>query len=217
MQQQQPVSYQYPECGPWGITMSDQLRTASRLNTTFSQRSWADAKQDGCLPPPCGKYPSWPPPRNDGFVYPTMQKKPQELLTLGESNAGFEQPWARQAPRQSSGSQHQFWEAGQSPNGCPLGQGIGAHDDLVWSPPQAFGVVGVGGGTNGGGAFSSSSPNDNGVVYRDLSFEVASKLANEFLSQPQGQQQQQQQQAALANYASQQCQSWNQKNVPAMQ
>lgn len=75
-------SYEYPNCGPWGITLNDQLRTTSKLNTTFSQRGWEDAKQDGCLPQPCTKLPSWPPPKGVGFIFPTDQKKPQEIMDL---------------------------------------------------------------------------------------------------------------------------------------
>lgn len=124
--QEPPRSYNYPQCGPWGITLSDELRTQSRLNTAFSQRAWAGAKQDGCLPAPCGTLPTWPPPRGDGFVYPSLSKKPQELLTLGEDNtSGFGHPWASRAPR-SAERHHKFWEAGANPNGCPLDQAIGA-------------------------------------------------------------------------------------------
>ncbi|HEY9815624.1 MAG TPA: hypothetical protein V6D20_07480, partial [Candidatus Obscuribacterales bacterium] len=65
------------------MTLNDQLGVASQLNTTFSQRAWEDAKQDGCLPKPHLALPQWPPPAGRGFVFPTAQKKPQELLDLG--------------------------------------------------------------------------------------------------------------------------------------
>lgn len=72
---EQQRSYEYPNCGPWGITLNDQLRNTSVLNTTFSQRGWESAKQDGCLPQPSTKLPTWPPPKGVGFVFPTDQKK----------------------------------------------------------------------------------------------------------------------------------------------
>lgn len=156
-------TYQYPNCGPWGITVSDQLQTASRLNTTFSQRSWADAKQNGCLPPPGKGYPKWPPPRTDGFVYPTLDKKPIELATLGESLADFSKPFANRAPQQYSGTTHQFWEAGQTSQGTPLDQAIGSGDS--WDTTRS-----------GSGSGSGSEP-----AYKDLSYDVAHKLALEML------------------------------------
>lgn len=79
------MSYDYSNAGPWGVTVNDQLKTTSQLNTSFSQRAWEDAKQDGCLPQPCLSLPQWPPPAGQGFVYPTQQKKPIEILDLGTS------------------------------------------------------------------------------------------------------------------------------------
>ena len=63
--------------------MDDQLRTESRLNASFSQNAWANAQLTGCLPRPCRPPPSWPPPPNEGFIYPTLEKKQQELLDGG--------------------------------------------------------------------------------------------------------------------------------------
>ena len=70
-------SYQYPQCGPWNQTVDGQLDRNAQLNTSFSQRGWTDAKQDGCLPAPCGPYPSWPPPQRSGYIYPTDDSEPQ--------------------------------------------------------------------------------------------------------------------------------------------
>lgn len=70
-------------CGPWGITLQDQLRTQSELNASFSQHAWADAQLSGCLPRTCNPLPKWPPPPGEGFIYPTLEKKQQELLDLG--------------------------------------------------------------------------------------------------------------------------------------
>src|SRR5579872_3672742 len=76
-------TYQYPNCGPWGITLDDELRTESRLNASFSQRSWEDARLDGCLPRPGRPLPRWPPPPGKGFIYPTMEKGQTVLQDLG--------------------------------------------------------------------------------------------------------------------------------------
>lgn len=76
-------TYNFPSCGPWGVTLDDQLRTESRLNASFSQDAWANAQLTGCLPRPCRPLPNWPPPPGQGFIYPTLEKKPQELLDLG--------------------------------------------------------------------------------------------------------------------------------------
>lgn len=149
-------TYHYPQCGPWGITLSDELNTQARLNTSFSQRAWADAKQNGCQPPPGESYPSWPPPRGDGFVYPTLSKKPQELMTLGEDvSGGFGQPFSCSAPR-SADRYQKFWEQGANPAGCPMDQAVAG--------PRAQGC-----------AQEQSNPQ------RDLSYAVANRIASEML------------------------------------
>ena len=77
-------SYFFPSCGPWGVTLDDELRTESRLNASFSQNAWANAQLTGCLPRPCRPLPNWPPPAGEGFIYPTFSDtKEQELLDLG--------------------------------------------------------------------------------------------------------------------------------------
>lgn len=70
-------SYDYPQCGPWGISLNEQLGQVAQLNSSFSQRGWEDAKQSGCLPQPCAPYPTWPPPQRNGFVYPVSDEQPQ--------------------------------------------------------------------------------------------------------------------------------------------
>jgi len=43
-------------------------------------------------------YPTWPPPKQDGFIYPTLEKKSEELMNLGVTSEGFDTPWSRDAP-----------------------------------------------------------------------------------------------------------------------
>lgn len=75
--------YVAPSCGAYGISLDDQLRTESRLNASFSQNAWANAQLSGCLPRPCRPPQKWPPTPGQGFIYPTLEKKQQELLDLG--------------------------------------------------------------------------------------------------------------------------------------
>lgn len=79
---QEGKEYVYPNCGPWGVTVDQALATQSRLNSTFSETQWQNAKMDGCLPQPGLPYPQWPPPPNT-FIYPTLQKGPTQVLDLG--------------------------------------------------------------------------------------------------------------------------------------
>ena len=143
-----------------GAGYSDELSKQAGLNASFSERSWAEVKQDGCMLPPKA-YPSWPPPRGDGFVYPTMSKRPQELMTLGEGEgAGFGRPWADGA---SESTKH--WGQGASSDGNPL--------------PQAHRYGPCGAGALGSGAVNVS--NDPPAPY-DLAYTVSKRIAEEMLS-----------------------------------
>lgn len=79
---------------PWGISQKQLLDTQSVLNTSFSQRAWANAELDGCLSKPCGKLPDWPPPRADGFIYPTADKETQYVQGVGSAVSGFQEPFS---------------------------------------------------------------------------------------------------------------------------
>ena len=60
---------QYSEIGPYGINLQQQFDTNNATNTAFDSLAWENAKQDGCLPPPCQPgLPDWPPPKGDGFI-----------------------------------------------------------------------------------------------------------------------------------------------------
>jgi len=112
MQQDLTRSYHAPvSCGPWGITLDDTLRTQSRLNASFDQRSWEDAKLDGCLPRVCNPLPSWPP---QNFIYPSGDgnKKPQELLDLGVAT-GCPATYALESPYVQGGN---YTPQAQSPS-----------------------------------------------------------------------------------------------------
>jgi len=118
------ATYNYPECGPWGITLKDQLTTNSRLNASFSQRAWEDAKQNGCLPAPCKPYPRWPPPARTGYVYPVAgNKKPQEVLDLGGSDFANDATCGGQPFIANNLTRPTSWPAspclGASNTGCP--------------------------------------------------------------------------------------------------
>jgi hypothetical protein len=76
--------YQESQCGPWGVRLNGQIQRTSELNIPFDQLQWEEAKLDGCLPQPCAQYPTWPPPKDVGFVYPSLEKVNQyELLGSG--------------------------------------------------------------------------------------------------------------------------------------
>ena len=81
-------SYQEPQNGPWGHTINGQIERTAELNVPFDQNQFQEAKQNGCLPPPCKAYPSWPPPYGVGFIYPSLQKGTQETL-IGEERGCF--------------------------------------------------------------------------------------------------------------------------------
>lgn len=78
--------YQQQECGPWGITLTQELDRTMRTNTAFSQFAWESAKQEGChYPCPERKLPSWPPCGK--FIYPTLQKDGAQKV-VGVQNNG---------------------------------------------------------------------------------------------------------------------------------
>jgi hypothetical protein len=81
-------SFQQQQAGPWGTTLNGQIARSAELNTPFDQQQFEEAKQNGCLPPTCKAYPSWPPPYGTGFIYPSLQKGTQETL-LGEERGCF--------------------------------------------------------------------------------------------------------------------------------
>lgn len=79
-----PASYQQPSCGPWGVTLEEEMGRTMKMNTAFSQFAWESAKQDGCLPCPRTNLPQWPP--TGKFLYPTMQKESEEVLGAHQYN-----------------------------------------------------------------------------------------------------------------------------------
>jgi hypothetical protein len=70
----------YSNEGPWNLTLNDQLDNISKQNVAFSQMSWEDSKQDGCLPPPNFDLPKWPPKPNNGFIYPDLDKNNNHII-----------------------------------------------------------------------------------------------------------------------------------------
>jgi hypothetical protein len=81
-------SFQQQQPGPWDTTLNGLMARSAELNTPFDQQQFEEAKQNGCLPPTCNAYPSWPPPYGTGFIYPSLQKGTQETL-LGEERGCF--------------------------------------------------------------------------------------------------------------------------------
>lgn len=100
------MSYQEQECGPHGITLSQELERTMRTNTAFSQYAWANAKQEGChYSCPDRKLPSWPPSGN--FIYPTLQKDKQNVLGAHQYNPNLQDcpeaaPWQTDAPEKNA-------------------------------------------------------------------------------------------------------------------
>jgi len=90
-------------CGPWGQTLDSLLREQSHTNSSFSQKAWADAQMDGCLPRPARALPSWP-PSPDAFTYPALDKSPQVLLDLGVAKNSPQVYGALEAPYAGGGS-----------------------------------------------------------------------------------------------------------------
>jgi len=81
-------SFQEPAAGAWGHTVQGQVERTGELNVPFDELAFQESKQNGCLPPPCKAYPSWPPPFGTGFIYPSLEKGTQETL-LGEERGCF--------------------------------------------------------------------------------------------------------------------------------
>lgn len=81
-------TFHQPQNGPWGHTINGQIERTAELNVPFDQQQFQEASLNGCLPPPCKAYPSWPPPFGTGFIYPSLQKGTQETL-LGEERGCF--------------------------------------------------------------------------------------------------------------------------------
>lgn len=83
------ASFQQPDnVGPWGNSISGLIAKQSKLNVPFDQLQWIDAANNGCLPPPCKPYPSWPPNSEVAWVYPSLEKEEQTTL-LGENLGCF--------------------------------------------------------------------------------------------------------------------------------
>jgi len=112
------LSYYQQGGNPFGVSINDALRIQSQLNASFSQNSWQNAMQDGCLPKVTNPLPSWPPVPKTGFVYPSLgDKKEQTLLDLGVAT-GCPETYALEAPYASGG---QFsWKALAEARGVPL-------------------------------------------------------------------------------------------------
>lgn len=81
-------SYQMVNTGPWGRTISGQIEDTAKFNTAFDNNGWLAATQNGCLPPPCKEFPTYPPPSGTGFIYPTLEKEEQKTL-MGEEKGCF--------------------------------------------------------------------------------------------------------------------------------
>ncbi len=99
------MSYQESEGGPFGIQLSQELGRTMRTNTAFSQMAWENAKQDGCLPCPGRRLPSWPPCGN--FIYPTLDKEKQTVLGAHQYDPNLKDcpeaaPWQTDAPKKNS-------------------------------------------------------------------------------------------------------------------
>ncbi len=74
------ASFDYPNKGPFGICLQEQLQTTFDQNSAFSQRAWENAKQNcqyGCVLPP--GIPQWPP----GV---TPLSAPAQFATMGLAN-----------------------------------------------------------------------------------------------------------------------------------
>lgn len=74
-------SYHQPQSGPFGKSLNQVINKTADLNTPFDQLQYEEAKLDGCMKKPCDDYPSWPPKKETGFIYPSQSKSTQyELL-----------------------------------------------------------------------------------------------------------------------------------------
>ena len=62
-----------------GITVDEQLARNATLNSSFSQRAWEAAKQEGCLACPNRPRPKWPP----NYIYPTSDGRHVEDPVVG--------------------------------------------------------------------------------------------------------------------------------------
>lgn len=82
-------SYQETQVGPWGVRMNEQMQRDAELNVPFDQLQWEDAKLNGCQPAPCKEYPTWPPPPETGFIYPSLSKVTQQELLGEEKGPGM--------------------------------------------------------------------------------------------------------------------------------
>ena len=109
---------QYNQCGPWGVTLDEELSRQSRLNASFSQYAWEEAKQNGCLPCPGRSLPKWPP--TGKYIYPEMSKVPEVVLGACEST-GMMKPYTEVATGMLNGvAPPQILQ--QFPQGAPEGR-----------------------------------------------------------------------------------------------
>jgi hypothetical protein len=100
------MSYDLPECGPFGITLSQELGRMQNSNVSFSEQAWQAARQEGCIACPGRTLPSWPPP-NSQFLYPTLQKEKQTVLGATQYDPDLKKcpeaaPWQTSATTKNS-------------------------------------------------------------------------------------------------------------------
>jgi len=80
--------------------MNNQIQHTGELNTPFDQLQWEDSKLNGCQPAPCLEYPSWPPPPEVGFIYPSLSKVTQPTLLGQNLGPGTEStPYVENTPQ----------------------------------------------------------------------------------------------------------------------
>lgn len=72
---QQVPSYQQSQCGPFGLRLNDMIARSAEYNVPFDQVQYEEAKLDGCMKEPCAEYPVWPPTKETGFIYPSLEKR----------------------------------------------------------------------------------------------------------------------------------------------
>lgn len=84
-----PQDYQMSQCGPWGMRLNEHMQKTTHFNVPFDNLQWEEVKLNGCHGRPCRPLPQWPPPKRNGFIYPTLADKdtnPQFMGTYGYGN-----------------------------------------------------------------------------------------------------------------------------------
>lgn len=94
-------SFAYPNAGPFGICLNQQLQQTFNENVAFSESAWENAKQNcqyGCVLPP--GIPQWPPgvtplsaPPNMSLKTPIARTDAQVINTLQSKPFQFDSPF----------------------------------------------------------------------------------------------------------------------------